>query len=218
MDTPKNIKVIVSLTALIIFSFIIFTIYFGKNSQANITEEITVEKIIYVSQNNTPILKEVFKELVPNLDQVILDAILVNTIKYAKEYILPKTLILAIIERESKFNPLAVSPKGAAGLMQVMLKVHQDKLAELEINNAQAMHIANNIRLGCMILREYLDDTDDIKQALKKYVGGVHTTYYTDVLSWYTTINMLVLEKQNAEKTSEKEIEKEQRENKVDQS
>ena len=217
MDTPKNIKVIVSLTALIIFSFIIFTIYFGKNSQANITEEITVEKIIYVPQDNTPVLKEVFRELVPNLDQVILDAILVNTIKYAKEYILPKTLILAIIERESKFNPLAVSPKGAAGLMQVMLKVHQDKLAELEINNAQAMHIANNIRLGCMILREYLDDTNDIKQALKKYVGGVHTTYYTDVLSWYTTINMLVLEKQNVKETSEEET-KEQRENKIDQS
>ena len=177
-----------------------------------------IEQVVYVPQDNKPMLKEAFRELVPNLDEVILTAILDNAIECAKEFTLPNTLILAIMERESKFNPLAISSKGAAGLMQVMLRVHQEKLKELEINNAQAMHIANNIRLGCMVLREYLDDTKDIKQALKKYVGGVHDTYYTDVLSWYTTINLLVLEKQNAKETPKEEIKTEQGENQIDQS
>jgi hypothetical protein len=218
MDTPKNLKIVFLPIILAVLLSIVFTIYFSNGTQANITEEVIIEKVIYMPQNDTLVLKEIFRKLVPNLDQVILDAILINTIKYAKEYVLPETLILAIIERESKFNPLAVSSKGAAGLMQVMLKVHQDKLTELKISSAQAMHISNNIHLGCIILREYLDDTNDIKQALRKYVGGLHSTYYTDVLSWYTTINMLILEKQNAEETFEKEIEEKQRENKIDQS
>jgi soluble lytic murein transglycosylase-like protein len=195
----------------IIASFYLYE-SFVAGAQANTTKETIIEKIVYLPQDNTPILKEALRELKPSLDQVILDAILINTVECAKEFTLPKTLILAIIERESKFNPLAMSSKGAAGLMQVMLKVHQDKVKKLGINNAQAMHIANNIRLGCTILKEYLDSTKDIKRALKKYVGGAHATYYTDVLSWYTTINMLILEKQNIEKNSEKDLEKIQNE------
>jgi hypothetical protein len=218
MDTPKNIKIVFLPIILAVLLSIVLAIYTNNGTQANVLVETTIEKIVYVPQDDTIILREIFRKLVPNLDDVILDAILVNTVKYAEEYTLPKTLILAIIERESRFNPLAVSSKGAAGLMQIMLKVHQDKLKKLEINNAQATHIANNIHLGCMILREYLDSTKDIRKALKKYVGGTHDTYYTDVLSWYATINMLVLEKQNVEKTSKKKTKKEQRETQIDQS
>src|SRR5215831_7363666 len=39
---------------------------------------------------------------------------------YADQYAVPSDLVEAIIEAESAWEPTAVSPKGAAGLMQLM--------------------------------------------------------------------------------------------------
>ena len=39
---------------------------------------------------------------------------------YADHYAVPRALVRAIIEQESGWNPLALSSKGAAGLMQLM--------------------------------------------------------------------------------------------------
>ena len=39
---------------------------------------------------------------------------------YAKHYRVPIALVRVIVERESSWQPCAVSPKGAVGLMQLM--------------------------------------------------------------------------------------------------
>ena len=39
---------------------------------------------------------------------------------YARQYRVPIPLVRAIIQRESNWQPCAVSPKGAKGLMQLM--------------------------------------------------------------------------------------------------
>jgi soluble lytic murein transglycosylase-like protein len=64
---------------------------------------------------------------------------------------LPPDLVLALIEVESRFDPWAVSPAGAVGLMQVMPFWPR----ELGVQN-QLVRVAPNIRMGCEILRYYL--------------------------------------------------------------
>lgn len=150
-------------------------------------------------------IENAIKELRPQLDAIVLEEILTYADKYSKEYNLPITLVLSIIDRESKFNPLAVSSKGARGLMQIMTKVHTDKLKEMGIDTYKAMHIGNNIKLGCWILREYYDQTKEMKKALKRYVGGVHDSYYVDVLTWYVTLNTMIMEKPNVREETKRE-------------
>ena len=81
----------------------------------------------------------------------------------------PPELVLAVIEVESNFDRWAVSSAGAQGLMQVM----PFWLAELgrPDDSLQQPHI--NLRLGCTILRYYLDrERGDLKRALARYNGS----------------------------------------------
>jgi soluble lytic murein transglycosylase-like protein len=63
---------------------------------------------------------------------------------------LPPDLVLALIDVESRFDPWAVSPAGAVGLMQVMPFWPR----ELGLQN-QLVRAEPNIRMGCEILRYY---------------------------------------------------------------
>jgi soluble lytic murein transglycosylase-like protein len=87
---------------------------------------------------------------------------------------LPPDLILALMEVESRFDPWAVSPAGAVGLMQVMPFWPR----ELGVQN-QLVRIAPNIRLGCEILRYYLRvENRNWPRALARYNGSIgHNTY-----------------------------------------
>ena len=87
---------------------------------------------------------------------------------------LPPDLVLALIEVESRFDPWAVSPAGAVGLMQVMPFWPR----ELGVQN-QLVRVESNIRMGCEILRFYLRaENHNWIRALARYNGSVgHTTY-----------------------------------------
>lgn len=106
--------------------------------------------------------------------------------KYANMYRLPPELVLHVIKRESNFNPRAVSSVGAAGLMQIYVKYHKDKLSKLRITPQQVYDINHNVQLGCWILRDYLNETGSIDKALTRYVGGKHPSYVKDILVGYT--------------------------------
>ncbi|MNR77840.1 murein transglycosylase C [compost metagenome] len=89
----------------------------------------------------------------------------------AKEINLDPLLILAVMAIESRFNPFAESPVGAQGLMQVMSKVHHDKFAEM--GGAQAaLNPVANIRVGSLILKEYVARGGSVEAGLKRYVGA----------------------------------------------
>lgn len=86
-------------------------------------------------------------------------------------------LVLAIINVESDFNRFAVSEAGAQGLMQIMpfwLKLSDQPHGNL-------FHEITNLRLGCTILKYYLDRSHgDIREALQRYNGATVGINYSD--------------------------------------
>lgn len=106
----------------------------------------------------------------------------------AKEIKLDPLLILSVVAIESGFNPFAESPMGAQGLMQVMSKVHREKFEELGGVKAALNPIAN-IKVGSLILKDYVTRGGSVEAGLKLYVGAgafeSDSGYGTRVLAEY---------------------------------
>lgn len=95
--------------------------------------------------------------------------------KTADELQLDPLLILAVAAIESGFNPFAESAVGAQGLMQVMSKVHHDKFRHLGGPNA-ALNPLTNIKVGALILKDYVNRGGSVEAGLKMYVGAAAFT------------------------------------------
>jgi soluble lytic murein transglycosylase-like protein len=89
----------------------------------------------------------------------------------AREIKLDPLLILAVMAIESGFNPFAESPMGAQGLMQVMSKVHHEKFQDMGGTQA-ALNPVANIRVGSLILKDYVTKGGSVEAGLKSYVGA----------------------------------------------
>lgn len=75
-------------------------------------------------------------------------------------------LIAAMVEAESRFDPGAVSPRGALGLMQVMPSTARDLGADLSIP-------AENLRAGAEYVAKLLERYDgDLRLSLAAYNAG----------------------------------------------
>ncbi|WP_373890043.1 transglycosylase SLT domain-containing protein [Massilia sp. DJPM01] len=89
----------------------------------------------------------------------------------AREIKLDPLLILAVMAIESGLNPFAESPVGAQGLMQVMSKIHHEKFQDMGGTKA-ALNPVANIRVGSLILKEYVKRGGSVEAGLKTYVGA----------------------------------------------
>ncbi|MFT5550029.1 MAG: soluble lytic murein transglycosylase-like protein [Candidatus Azotimanducaceae bacterium] len=84
-------------------------------------------------------------------------------------------LVLALIEVESHFNEFAISVAGARGLMQIM----PFWLNEIKLPNNNLFKIETNLRMGCTILRYYLDiESGNLTRALARYNGSLGENVY----------------------------------------
>lgn len=86
-------------------------------------------------------------------------------------------LVLAVIEIESRFDKYAISRAGALGLMQVM----PFWLKEIGRPEDNLFDVHTNLRMGCTILRYYMDkEKGDITHALARYNGSLYSHRYTN--------------------------------------
>jgi soluble lytic murein transglycosylase-like protein len=101
---------------------------------------------------------------------------ILKTLHYeAKRANLEPELVLAVVEVESRFDRFAISISGARGLMQVM----PFWLDEINLSDKNLFKIRTNLRMGCTILRYYLDmESGDIGPALARYNGSYGKTRY----------------------------------------
>ncbi len=91
-----------------------------------------------------------------------------KVLKYVNKYKIDPALIYAIMRRESLFDTMAVSPKGAKGVMQLMEKTAK------KVNNGKEINLFNledNIRTGIKHLRELIDSFD-FYYAISAYNAG----------------------------------------------
>jgi len=93
----------------------------------------------------------------------------------AKRSELPPELVLAVIDVESNFDRYALSHVGARGLMQVM----PFWLKEIGRSDDNLFVVKTNLRLGCTILKYYLDmEGGDLQRALGRYNGSLGRREY----------------------------------------
>ena len=93
-------------------------------------------------------------------------------------------LVLAVIHVESYFDRFAVSDVGARGLMQIM----PFWLEEIGRPDDNLFDMQTNLRMGCTILRYYLDKEDgDLTRALARYNGSLGSRRYPSLV--YTALS-----------------------------
>jgi soluble lytic murein transglycosylase-like protein len=120
----------------------------------------------------------------PKLQKVVKDPhelaqILHHVYCEAQRLQLPPGLVMAVIDVESRFDRWAVSSAGAVGLMQIMPFWPR----QLGMTNQELVRIPQNIRMGCTILKFYLDrEKGDYTRALARYNGSVGRRTYSDLV------------------------------------
>ena len=92
---------------------------------------------------------------------------------------IPPELALAVIEVESRFDRFAISSAGAQGYMQIM----PFWLKEIAGPEENLFHARTNLRMGCTILRYYLDkERGSLVPALARYNGSYGKPKYPNLV------------------------------------
>lgn len=120
------------------------------------------------------------KKLAARLQNTQLRLELLHTIYYeAKRAGLDPDLVLAVIQVESNFRKYAISSAGAMGYMQTMpwwANVVSESSSDL-------FNVKTNLRLGCAILRSYLDkEHGNVHRALARYNGSIGHNEYPNLI------------------------------------
>jgi soluble lytic murein transglycosylase-like protein len=114
---------------------------------------------------------------------------------YAQHYRVPVALVRAIVERESNWQPCVVSPKGAAGLMQLMPATARRLGVGDRCNLDQ--NISGGVRYLAWLIRQFHNDLRLVAAAY--YAGedviGRRTLAYRnpDVVAYVARIRTIYL-------------------------
>jgi len=136
----------------------------------------------WVDQTEQALLKEMAKNkaLDQRMSNARLRRELLHTIYYeAKRAGLEPALVVSVIRGESNFRKYAVSSAGARGYMQVM----PFWAGIVGAQSTDLFNVRTNLRLGCAILRSYLDkENGNISRALARYNGSRGSNAYPNYI------------------------------------
>jgi len=137
------------------------------------------DKSVYVLDTRTA---EYIRYLRPDIDPGMVDLIAHHVDMACLEHGLDTELVVALIARESSFLPWARSRADCVGLMQINPRAHRDKCKGY--SGVELYHIRVNVGIGCAILREYMDRSKSVDEALGRYMGCQGAvSYKRDILS-----------------------------------
>lgn len=129
-------------------------------------EEKVVEVVVEPVVEPEPILRTYYE--VP-LDTDLQDYI----IELCDGYSIDPTIVFAMIEKESRYNPQAVGDGGKAfGLMQIHPRWHQHRMDRLFGSEGEWLNPYHNVAVGIDILRELDSEDRGLVWTLMAYNGG----------------------------------------------
>jgi soluble lytic murein transglycosylase-like protein len=134
---------------------------------ASLDAEVTNLRQIITSRTAEDVIFLKIMVLKPNIDGELARRIARSVHRLAEQYRRDPDLLLAIMAVESNFNPQAVSPAGATGLMQVMPHWKQVLAIEGDLRDPDV-----SIRSGLQILGFYENMYRDLDMALTAYNRG----------------------------------------------
>lgn len=135
---------------------------------------------IALTEQKLQLLVRRSKKLAARLQNPQLRLELLHTIYYeSKRAGLDPDLVLAVIQVESNFRKYAISSAGARGYMQTMpwwAGIVGEPSSDL-------FNVKTNLRLGCAILRSYLDqENGSVHHALARYNGSLGRNEYPNLV------------------------------------
>jgi len=137
------------------------------------------DKPVYVLDTRTA---EYIRYLRPDIDPGMVELIAQAVDMACLEHGLDTELVVALIARESSFLPWARSRADCVGLMQINPRAHRDKCKGF--SGVELYHIPVNVGIGCKILREYMDMSKSVDEALGRYMGCQGAvSYKRDILA-----------------------------------
>jgi soluble lytic murein transglycosylase-like protein len=137
----------------------------------------------------TALTKYVQKRSKVKLSEHQANVIVTSAISSGNKLKIDPTLVLAVAEVESEFNPKAKSDSSSAyGLMQVIPYWHKEKIRNRDMRQAK-----DQIVVGAEVLAEYIESGGSVKAALKLYSGG-SSKYATKVIKTRNRIRLHVMQ------------------------
>lgn len=102
-------------------------------------------------------------------------------VEICREYQVDPAIVIAIIKRESTFNPMSLGDSGASyGLMQVKAVDHLDRMARLGVTDLYDPK--QNVLVGIDYFAELISRYNNISMALVAYnagPGGAYTGWFS---------------------------------------
>jgi hypothetical protein len=120
-------------------------------------------------------------------------SIVYSLITWGERFNIDPKLLAAIIMKESKFDPHAISPSGALGLMQIIPRWHLEKIiaAKEATGNPEIFNTNTNIYLGAWVMSDCLKKFK-LETALTSCYSGGHQDYSASVLNYRNQITNFI--------------------------